>query len=315
MVNELDKRRLEALRFALGPVVLAALDDPDVVEVMLNDDGLLFIDSIGEMQEAGRIEPDDAMAILNQVSSALNHELGPKNPSVAGELPLKGERFQGIIPPNVAAATFSIRKKAERIYSFKDYVRTGVMSFRQAEILRTAISQRKNILLAGGTGSGKTTFCNAVLKELADLRPKTRMILMEDTYELQCTLRNRVFLKATEWMDMAQLGIIVNRMRPDSISVGEVRAGAPALVLLKNWNTGHPGGVATVHADSATEALVRIDQLIQEVSAHPQRALIAKAIDYVVYLEREESKRSVKEIVRVTGYDLHNQEFKVEQIH
>lgn len=314
MTNELEQRRLDALRYALGPVVLAALADPDVVEVMLNDDGRLFIDSIGEMREVGEIAPDDAMAILNQVASALNHELSPQNPSVAGELPLKGERFQGIIPPNVAAATFAIRKKAERIYTFKDYVRTGVMSFRQAEFLRAAISQRKNILLAGGTGSGKTTFCNALLSELSVLRPKTRMVLMEDTYELQCNLRNRVLLKATEWMDMAQLGIMVNRMRPDSISVGEVRAGGPALVLLKNWNTGHPGGVATAHADSATEALIRVDQLIQEVSAHPQRSLIAKAIHYVVYMEREENKRSVKEIVRVLGYDHNAQEFVVEQI-
>lgn len=312
--NELDERRLAALRYALGPVVLNALDDPDVVEIMLNDDGKLWIESLGKMTHAGNITPNDGMAILNQVSSALNGEISKENPLVEGELPLNGERFEGISPPVTEQAIFAIRKKAGRIFTLSDYVRTGVLSFPQSELLRSAIVQRLSILVAGGTGSGKTTFCNALLNELAMLIPELRMLLLEDTRELQCALANRTFLRATEWTDMARLSVAVNRLRPDSITVGEVRAGGPALALLKLWNTGHPGGMATVHANSAYKALTRVDQLIQEVSANPQRTLIGEAVNVVVFLERERGVRRVKEIMRVHEYDPLAQKFLVEAV-
>jgi type IV secretion system protein VirB11 len=312
--NDLDARRLAALRYALGPVVLAALDDPNVVEVMLNDDGKLWIESLGKMTHADDISADKAIDILNQVSSSLNGEISQRNPLVEGELPLNGERFEGIAPPVVERGIFAIRKKAGKIFPLADYVRTGVLSFAQSELLRTAISNRQNILVVGGTGSGKTTFCNALLNELAILVPDNRMLLLEDTRELQCSLNNRVFLRATEWTDMARLSMAVNRLRPDSITVGEVRSGGPALALLKLWNTGHPGGLATVHANSAYKGLTRMDQLIQEVSANPQRVLIGEAVNVVVFLERNHGSRSVKEIVRVLEYDQISQQFVVENI-
>lgn len=312
--NELDQRRLAALRYALGPIVIRALEDPDVVEIMLNDDGKLWVESLGKMTHAGDILANDAMAILNQVSSALNGEISKENPLVEGELPLNGERFEGIAPPVVERGIFAIRKKAGKIFPLSDYVRTGILSFRQSEVLRTAIVERQNILVVGGTGSGKTTFCNALLNELAILVPEVRMLLLEDTRELQCALANRNFLRATEWTDMARLSIAVNRLRPDSITVGEVRAGGPALALLKLWNTGHPGGMATVHANSAYKGLTRMDQLIQEVSANPQRRLIAEAVNVVVFLERHKGARRVKEIVRVLGYNALTEEFLIEEI-
>jgi type IV secretion system protein VirB11 len=314
-VNELGERRLVALRYALGAVVLKALNDPDVVEVMLNDDGKLWIESLGKMTYACDIQPNDSMAILNQVSSALNGELSKENPFVEGELPLNGERFTGVAPPVAERASFTIRKKAGRIFPLNDYVRAGVLTFAQAESLRKAILANQNILVIGGTGSGKTTFCNALLDELSILLPEVRMLLLEDTRELQCALANRFFLRTSPWTDMARIAIAVNRLRPDSITVGEVRAGGPALALLKLWNTGHPGGFATAHANSAEQGLTRMDQLIQEVSAHPQRVLIGEAVNVVVFLQKLHGARRVKEIVRVLGFDPVTQKFVVEPIH
>jgi type IV secretion system protein VirB11 len=295
-------------------VICAALDDPDVVEIMLNDDGTLWIEARGVMLHSGEISPNDAIAILNQVSSALNGEISKQNPLVEGELPLNGERFEGLCPPVVERGTFAIRKKAMQIYPLDDYVRSRVLSFRQSEVLRSAILARQNILVVGGTGSGKTTFCNALLNEVSILRPETRMLLLEDTRELQCQLKNRVFMRASEWTDMARLSMAVNRLRPDSITVGEVRAGAPALALLKLWNTGHPGGMATVHANSAYKGLTRMDQLIQEVSTNPQRMLIGEAVNVVVFLERHQQARRVREILRVREYDQAAQAFVTEDI-
>jgi P-type conjugative transfer ATPase TrbB len=314
MSKEIEDRKLDALRFAFGPIVMDALADPDVVEIMLNDDGKLWIESLGRMRHAGDIEAADGMVILNSVSSALDGQISKENPLVEGELPLDGERFEGVAPPVVERAVFTIRKKAGKVFPLSDYVRTGVLSFMQAETLRESIVGRENILVIGGTGSGKTTFCNALLNELAVLVPEVRMLLLEDTRELQCSLANRVFLRATEWTDMARLSMAVNRLRPDSITVGEVRSGGPALALLKLWNTGHPGGMATLHANSAYKGLTRLDQLIQEVSRNPQKILIGEAVNIAVFLKRTPQGRRIEEIIRVKGYNASTQEFEIESI-
>ena len=320
--EQLEARNSELRRglvHSFGPVVLAALENPDVVEIMLNDDGKLWIEARGLMSHVGSISHDDAMAILAQVSDALNGELSRANPIVEGELVLmNGERFQGVSTPVAENPIFTIRKKATVLYKLADYIRSGTLTFAQAEMIRTAILNRQNILVIGGTGSGKTTFCNAILDELKALVPDTRMLLLEDTRELQCSLENRLFLRTSPWTTMADLSIAANRLRPDSISVGEVRAGAAALALLKLWNTGHPGGLATAHANSAYEGLTRLDQLIQEVSSHPQRVLIGEAVNVVIFLKKEvvgnRVQRKVKEIVSVKGYDEITKKFILENI-
>lgn len=312
--EELVDRRLDGLRVALGGLVLAALEDPDVVEVMLNDDGSLWVEKFGSMARVGSLSVDDGMTILSQVSSALDDQLTKQNPFVEGELPLDGSRFEGVAPPVTERPIFAIRKKATRIYTIDDYVRVGVLTFAQAESLRKAIRERQNILVVGGTGSGKTTFCNALLYELSVLCPDVRMLILEDTRELQCSLANRVFLRATEWTSLARISLAVNRLRPDRISVGEVRDGGPALALLKLWNTGHPGGMATVHANSAYGGLTRMDQLIQEVSANPQRALIGEAVNFAVFLKRTADGRKIDEIIRVAQYDPIEQRFVIESV-
>lgn len=322
--EQIEQRNSElrkALVHSFGPVVMDAMDDADVIEIMLNDDGKLWIESNGYMRHSGEISPDNAMAILAQVSDALNGELSRENPVVEGELVLlDGERFHGVSTPVAERPIFTIRKKAIKLYTLAEYVRAGTLSFQQSEIIRKAIIARQNILVIGGTGSGKTTFCNAILDELNTLTPDVRMLLLEDTRELQCSLANRLFLRTSPWTTMADLAITANRLRPDSISVGEVRAGAAALSLLKLWNTGHPGGVATAHANSAYEGLTRLDQLIQEVSSFPQRVLIGEAVNVVIFLKKEmdprthKVERRVKEIVRVNGYDEVGKKFILENI-
>jgi type IV secretion system protein VirB11 len=310
--DELMDRRRRALQYALGELVMNALADPDVVEVMLNDDGALWVEAGGEMRQVGSMTPEDALAVLNQVSSSLDGELTKQNPFVEGELRLlNGERFEGVAPPVSERAMFAIRKPASKIYTIADYIRQGLLTFSQAEALRKAVTECKNILVVGGTGSGKTTFCNALLAEIAVLRPTMRMLVLEDTRELKCALRNRSFLRTSPWTPMARIAEAINRLRPDSITVGEVRAGAPALVMLKMWNSGHPGGVATVHADSAYKGLTRMDQLVQEVSAFPQRAVIGEAVNVVVFLKRRGGTRRVEEILRVNGYDEESRRFEV----
>lgn len=313
--NDLIERRLEGLRVAFGPVVMAALENPHVIEIRLNCDGQLWVDELGKgKKKAGIVSPEDAMAALRQVSSELGGELSAHEPSVAGELPFHGERFQGVSPPVVERPIYAIRKKALQVFTLKHYVRSDVLTFSQAEVLRAALANQMNILVVGATKSGKTTFCNALLDEIGRLRPDCRMLLVEDTRELQCTLEDKCYLRASQWTTMAEISTWILRLSPDSITVGEVRSGPPTLSLLKNWNTGHPGGLATVHANSAYNGLTRVDQLIQEVSANPMRDLIAEAINIVVFLGFEKGVRKVKEIVRVNGYDTKTERFITEDV-
>lgn len=315
-VEELRRRELEGLRHALGALVLSALEDPDVVEVFRNPDGSLWSERFGAMSVIGEMSNDDVNALLRQVASSLpGQDLSYENAFVEGELPLDGSRFEGVAAPVVESPAFNIRKKASRVYPFSDYVAANILPFSIAEILREAVRDRKNILVVGGTGSGKTTFGNALLHAMAEEDPATRMLIMEDVRELQSALKNVVFMRSYEHADLKRLSQAAMRMRPDRISVGEVRAGGVALELVKAWNTGHPGGICTIHAGSAYNGLTRMDQLIGEVSAASQRELIGEAIQVVVYVCRTLSGRRVKEVIRVHGYDVDARKFMVETLY
>lgn len=303
--KELEQRRLDGLRHALGPLVMEALSDPDVVEVFLNPDGTLWSEKFGEMAIIGEMSPNDANALLRQVASSLpGQDLSYENAIVEGELPLDGHRFEGITEPIVDKPAFNIRKKASRVYPLSEYVAKGILPFRVAEMLRESIRGGNNVMVAGGTGSGKTTFCNALLHTLGEELPECRMLTMEDVRELQCPLKNTVALRSYEHAPLQVLTRVLMRMRPDRISVGEIRSGAVALEVLKAWNTGHPGGMCTIHADSGYKTLTRVDQLLGEVSASSQRELIGEAIHIVVFMHRcPQRGRRVHEVIRVKGYD------------
>jgi type IV secretion system protein VirB11 len=280
-------RHYESLRHALGQTVADALASPDVVEVMANPDGGLWVDRVGAgRQQIGRIDPAAAETVVRLLATHMGESVNGDHPSIAGTLPATGERFQGLLPPLVSAPSFTIRKRPSVIFTLDDYVANGVLPPRGAELIRRAVTERKNILVAGGTGSGKTTLVNAILNEPA-FRTE-RVVLIEDTRELQCSSPDRVELltKNTEpRVTMTDLLRVTLRLRPDRIVIGEVRGGE-ALAMLKAWNTGHPGGVATVHANSAADALRRIEDLVGEASQTIPRRSIAGAINLVIFIER-----------------------------
>ncbi len=289
------------LRTALGPAVARFLEDPAVVEVMLNPDGRLWIDRLAEgLADTGEhLTPADGERIIRLVAHHVGAEVHAAAPRVSAELPGTGERFEGLLPPVVTAPAFAIRKPAVAVFTLDHYVSANIMSAAQAEVLVQAVAERNNILVAGGTSTGKTTLTNALLAEVA--KTSDRVVLIEDTRELQCTAPNLVALRTKD--GVATLSDLVRsslRLRPDRIPIGEVR-GPEALDLLKAWSTGHPGGIGTIHAGSAIGALRRLEQLIQEAVVTVPRALIAETIDLIAVLSGRGSARRLTELANVTG--------------
>lgn len=296
--NEEYQRRLNSkIVRELGRDIVAALHDDKVIEVMLNTDGRLWIDRLGEgMTCIGTMSAPNALALLGTIADGLGTVVTKNSPILEGELPLDGSRFEGLIPPVVAKPTFTIRKKAVLIFSLDDYVSQGILAEEQKSIIQNAIRERRNILVVGGTGSGKTTLTNGIIAEMVKLTPDDRLVIMEDTAEIQCKAENAVILRTSIDISMQQLLRATMRLRPDRIIVGEVR-GAEALALLKAWNTGHPGGIATLHANSADSGLVRLEQLIAESGIQANmKALIDEAVDVVIFIEKTGGGRKISEI-------------------
>jgi type IV secretion system protein TrbB len=289
------------LRTALGPLIAVWLEDPIIVEVMLNPDGRLWVDRLsGGLADTGeRLAAADGERIVRLVAHHVGAEVHAARPRVSAELPETGERFEGLLPPVVTAPAFAIRKPAVAVFTLEDYVAVGIMAEVQAETLREAVRERRNILVAGGTSTGKTTLTNALLAEVA--KTADRVVLIEDTRELQCSSPNLVALRTRD--GVASLSDLVRsslRLRPDRIPIGEVR-GAEALDLLKAWGTGHPGGIGTIHAGTALGALRRLEQLIQEAVVTVPRALIAETIDVIAVLSGRGADRRLTELARVEG--------------
>lgn len=303
--TESEDRRRAMLRSAMGPAIAKALANPAVIEVMVNPDGALRVDILGE----GRIDTGERLAaaqverIVRLVASHARTEVHGSAPIVSAELPPHGggagERFEGLLPPVSTAPCFAIRKPAARVFTLADYVAAGICSAECARALACAVAERRNILVAGGTSSGKTTLANALLAEMASR--DERVILIEDTRELQCPAPDRVELRTRAGcVSMADLVRSTLRLRPDRIIVGEVR-GPEALDMLKAWNTGHPGGIATIHANSAPAALTRVEQLVEESVAAVPRRLIAEAIDIIVFIAGRGLARRIAAVARVEG--------------
>lgn len=301
-MDEKQKRLLRKLRGELGQIVLDALEDPSVIEIMLNSDGALWIERHGQgMQRAGTMSAPNAESLMGTIADALHTVVTRENPILEGELPLDGSRFEGLLPPIVAHPTFTIRKKASVIFTLAQYVEQGIMTPEQKTAIEAAILRRANILVVGGTGSGKTTLTNAIIDGISTACPDDRLVIIEDTAEIQCKAENSVILRASVDVDMLRLLRATMRLRPDRILVGEVRGGE-ALALLKAWNTGHPGGVATIHANGAHAGLIRLEQLIAETTAAANMSpLIAEAVDLVIAIEKAKGGRRIKEIIEVSG--------------
>ena len=298
-------RLSEKLRRELGPVVLKALSDPDVIEIILNPDGRIWVEShtAGMSQTDASMAPTQAENLIGTVAAALNAVANPQNPIIEGELPLTGSRFEGLLPPIAPSPCFVIRKRASVLYTLDHYIKDNIVTRAQAIVLRDAIAKRRNIVIAGGTGSGKTTLVNALIHEMVSLGDQAeRFVIIEDTLELQCAARNALQLHTTDAADMTRLVRATMRLRPDRIIIGEVR-GKEALALLKAWNTGHPGGITTLHANSASAALLRLLSLVEEAGVPAQPQLIAEAVNLLAFMERTSiTGRRLTELVHVEGY-------------
>lgn len=296
-------RIITMLATALGKQAKDYLIDDEVIEIFLNEDGKLWIEKLGQEREftGNLIDPKDAERAIFIVASSMNTTCDRNNPIISAELPGSGSRFQGVLPPVVKSPVFNIRKKALKVFTLDDYVKLGILDTRHKELIINSILERKNILIAGGTGSGKTTFANAVLQEIS--KTNQRLVIIEDTLELQCSSNDYVSLRTKDGIvTMTDLLKATMRLRPDRIVIGEVR-GSEALALLKAWNTGHPGGCATIHADSGRRALARLEQLIQEANVTPAKDFIADAVNLIVYVQKTATSRKISEILEVSYKD------------
>jgi len=325
-VQQVTERRNEKLVRELGPLVVSCLEDHSTEDILLNPDGRVWVKRTHEdFAVVGAMLAAQALSAFGTIAAIRDTVINHDNPILEMELPTDGSRFEALIPPVVRQPVFAIRQRPHRVFSLNDYESAGILTDkndelnrhrhhdyflelvrgkRHAEVIRTAIGQRKNILVAGSTGSGKTTFINAVLDELACTSPDDRVLIIEDTPELQCNVKNSVALLAVGRVSMLDCLRASMRLKPTRIVVGEVR-GAEALSMLKAWNTGHPGGAASVHANDAHGALIRLESLVAEATSAPQQQLIAEAVNLVVFVDEEPSiraRRKVREIAVVTGY-------------
>jgi type IV secretion system protein VirB11 len=302
--TEFERRTREKLNRDFGCVLLAALADPWTIEVLLNPDGRLWQERLGEsMRCIGMVEPSRAEAIIKTVASHLGKQVTRETPLLEGELPGGVGRFAGQLPPIVPAPAFAIRKPAIKLLKLDDYVEDGALSAGHCAVLKGAVEEHRNVLVIGGTGSGKTTFVNALIAHMVEADPNERLVILEDTREIRCSAQNAVQYHSSPTVSMTDLLRTTLRMRPDRILVGEVR-GPEALDLLMAWNTGHEGGAATVHANNARAGLVRLQMLVSMHRDAPRtiEPLIAEAADVLVHITRTAEGRRVHEILEVLGF-------------
>jgi type IV secretion system protein VirB11 len=294
---------MQSIALNLGESVIEALNDPEVIEITLNPDGRLWVEKFGQPMIAVSFIPAiQAESALHLIASAQKAPLTREFPILEGLVPLDGSRIEGLLPPVVDSVAFAIRKKASKIFTFEEYVQAGILAPEAREILEELVTKRRSLLVAGCAGAGKSTFINAVIEAVARLTPQDRLIIIEDVAELQSSSQNRVELRTTEFVNMERLLRVALRLRPDRIILGEVRDVA-ALALVKSWNTGHFGGLATLHANNAPEAMIRLEELIAEGNYLPQKSVLARAINFIVFINKDDKGiRRLTEIVRV-GYD------------
>jgi P-type conjugative transfer ATPase TrbB len=306
--TESQHRLYEKLSRDLTKEVVSFLGDKDINEIMLNPDGKLWVDRASQGQLCvGSLTKAQAFSIMNAVAGIHGFVVSQHQPRLEAELPyygvMKGERFTGQVPPVVSAPCFTLRKKSEMIFTLKDYVSSHRLTESQAAVLCQLIHDRKNILICGGPGSGKTTVTNALIVEAVKADENQRFLILEDLPELQCNAPNKVAMLTSDDVDMTGLLRAAMRMRPDRILIGEVR-GKEALDMLKAWNTGCPGGICTVHANGAEEAIQRILDLTMEAGlvATPIQ-LVLHTIDAIVSVVRKGSQKGfIHEILSLGDY-------------
>src|SRR6202140_5112565 len=308
-------RVLRMLETAMGPTIAGLLKDPDVIEIRCNADGKIYADWFDKPSSwtGQRLASDMGTQVVCIVADAVDQIVGPaaNRYILDAEFPCQGFRFHGDLPPVVPAPCFNIRKRPPRIISLEEYGVAGIMTEGQRQVIVRAVHERRNILVVGGTKTGKTTLTNSIIDELKDLHQ--RVATIENVLELE--------IRTQEWHsyrviagvhDAAQLVEGCLRVAPDRIIVGEVR-GLEINSMLEAWGTGHPGGVCTIHSDTATpiQALRRVDTLLRKANQVPIPELIADTINMNVPIQAmaystpqgTRFRRLVPEVVNVLGFE------------
>lgn len=310
---ESERRLCEKLYHDIGDIIVACLDDKKIHEIMLNPDGRLWIDNHEEgLSSIAHLPSSQVFSIIHAIAGFHNSVINQHNPHLEAKLPffksMQGQRFIAQIPPIVSAPSFTIRKQSENVFTLDDYLQSGRTTQEQDLILKNLVQKRKNILISGGPGSGKTSLINALILEALRQDDKQRLLILEDLPELQCPSSNKVALLTSSTVNMTALVRMAMRMRPDRILIGEIR-GAEALDMLKAWNTGCPGGICTVHANSSQEAIQRVLDLAMEnrLTASPLQ-LVAQTINTIVSINRKgHQKGFIHEILTLGPYQ--NEQF------
>ncbi len=299
-----QQRRFEKLQQELGPDLLAYLSDPAIIEIHLNADGRLWIRTHEEFKDTSIfMDPLQSRELIGSVADHYGLVANHAAPLLEAEIPESGYRFVAFLPPVVTAPAFSIRKPSTQIFTLDDYRHQNVITSHQIEVLRGGIHANESILIAGGPGTGKTTFANALLNEMVALgHPYQRFILIEDIRELKCTAPNTLPLKTADFINHHTLFIKTLRASPDRLIIGECR-GSEMATVLQAWNTGTKGGLATIHANTARSALMRVNDMAQESDIPSSPRLIVESIGFVVSLtSHAKSGRQVNEVLQVLDY-------------
>jgi P-type conjugative transfer ATPase TrbB len=302
-------RILKLLRSSMGVSLMGMLDDPAVTEISINSDGTLWVDRVGQgrRNSGTTVSADDTFRILSIVADAKGELIGDDNPSFDAILPGHGYRFIGTLPPLTPGPSVTIRKKPNRVISLQEYQEAGIITQPQRDLLVKACVDRQNLIIAGGTGSGKTTLANALLQVMATTGH--RIVTIEDTPELQNSAEDQESMFVVPGLRTMQDCLrAALRMHPDRLIFGEVR-GSEVRDMLMAWNTGHRGGLCTIHADAALDSLYRIEEMLETIPNYqPRPRQIARAIHVIVFIQTTADRatypagRYVSEIVQVTGH-------------
>ena len=285
----------------LGPL-LELLRAGKVTEISLNPDGAVWVSRFGGgVRREGEWDPRDAERLIRWAASEAGEAITATGPIVSVRLPGWPHRLEALVPPVVDRPTFSVRRHTEVAVDFDSFDWDFPDS--RGAVESAVVRERRNLVVAGATGSGKTTFANACLAAVAAGCPDDRIVVIEDTPELRSRLPNTVALRTSRTVDQQRLLVSTLRLAPDRIVVGECRDGGAALTLLRAWNTGHRGGLTTLHANGAAEVVPRLDMLCSEVAATSQERLIRHTIDLVVYLARGAGRPVVQRVLEVEGAD------------
>ncbi len=285
--------------------------DTEVSEIMVNGSGRIFVERHGDLAEIAdvRLTEKNLQVAVRNIARSLGDEINEAQPLLDSRLP-DGSRVAAVIPPcSIDGTTLTIRKFHSQRFTAEELVRIGSLTPQLLDQLRVAIERRENILISGGTGTGKTTILNALANFIGD---SERIVVIEDTAEIQLEKPNLVRFEARREqpgiraVTIRDLVRATLRHRPDRIVLGEVRGGE-AFDLLQALNTGHSGTLSTIHANSAQQAIARLTSCVLQAGVElPYAAIrsnIADAIQLLLHIERRHGKRYAAELMRVERYE------------